>query len=281
MPEQGYYLSETDRNMLQGMLRDWLGDRVNTQNRTRDDSTWSADLPATQAIIAKVPAGGIPIMSGVTPGSKLCKAYRWNQSTGLLNPVGSALDTEYLLVNVLNLTSTIIPAGSYLPVVKERFSNDWLPAASGGSPSPPGSFDGARVPFGTQSIPTGTNTLITAYAAFTYDTSSYWDAINHGFNLLANATYDIGFNVYWENQSANNHRRILVIDTGGLTYVADSKLAVDTSDYTYQSASMQLKTPAGSSRFVQVYAFQNSGLSVTLGPESTSFPSAFWVERLA
>ena len=193
MADEAYYLTANDVMTLKEIARGFYGDRVNTQNRTRDDSQWSADQGATQSLVAKVPAGGIPIMSGTTPGSAYCKAYQRNNSTGQLIPVGSSLDTEYLLVKVLNLTTTVIAAGSYVPVVKERFGNNWLPAASGGGSSLTSSGASVNLPGGQaitgNGIGFGFGFVTLNFGTSHTDTGGYYTAGHNYFTVPTDGWY--------------------------------------------------------------------------------------------
>jgi hypothetical protein len=65
-------------------------------------------IPPKQALIAKTPAGGIPAMSGTTPGSATCRI--WNRgATG-------ALADSLVDVKVYNASTTAVPGSSYVPV---------------------------------------------------------------------------------------------------------------------------------------------------------------------
>ncbi len=121
-----YGLSGDDLTLLKEMV-DWYRNQPqNVRNRPAPDES---EQTTPEVYVAKTPGGGIPAISGDTPGTASCQLYRRNKADGALDAFGSRSKT------VNNITTTDIPGSIYVPVSKDKF-NDWYVLAVGDKDTP-------------------------------------------------------------------------------------------------------------------------------------------------
>ena len=121
-------LSDEDLAKLKGLLAQDKLRIKNAANRLVDEQ-----IPQSpDTYICKTPAGGIPAMSGITPGSATCSIYR--RLSGSLAEIG-------LTKTVYNFQSTAISGDTWIEVSRDKFGQWWPQASGGGGALYPGSGD--------------------------------------------------------------------------------------------------------------------------------------------
>ncbi len=72
------FLSDKDRDLIQGILDKSGNTRVNTPSRPQQERSYTEgqDHQAPETYIALAPTGGIPAIDGATPGSAECDIYK-------------------------------------------------------------------------------------------------------------------------------------------------------------------------------------------------------------
>lgn len=125
-----YLLGEEDRRILADMVREFLATHKTSLIRGEDGIT---DYLTSEVLIAQLPVGGIPPLSGdyetgtgtgsgATPGSVSCDTFRI--VLGALEPAG-------LVKEVYNISGTTL-TGDWALIVRDKYG-DWLAVTAGGT----------------------------------------------------------------------------------------------------------------------------------------------------
>ena len=120
MAEKGYLLSNADREVLRKVVAEVVGATRNAPDRSRYDLD---ETPAPEFYICRTPKDGIPARSTESPSldddaiySAECQVYRHSGADlGILEPV------DGLLLNVFNLSDTIIDGETWIVVQRDKF----------------------------------------------------------------------------------------------------------------------------------------------------------------
>ena len=112
---QGYTLGKEALRQIRQLVANEARRAVRTVRPTRDTGV------APQAIyLAKSPAGGIPAMSGSTPGSATCDVYRINDD-GDVEVVTDSQD-ETVQITAYNLSTSAVAASTFIHTKQEIVS---------------------------------------------------------------------------------------------------------------------------------------------------------------
>ncbi len=120
MPD-GYYLTTADARTLSQMMTEWRRKHP-TLRYSGDEDT--ADAP--EIYIAYTPVGGIPALSGVTPGAAECTIRQ------ILRDVPSVVVSQVTARTVYNLSSTAVPPATTVLTVRDKFGAFIAVTAPGG-----------------------------------------------------------------------------------------------------------------------------------------------------
>lgn len=121
------FLTDEDHSILQELIRDRKGGRINAPNRqTPRLSDEGASHQAPEVYIAIVPTGGLDGRTGTTPGSAQCNIHRI--VAGALEEVPSFTETIY------NISESAIGEDQYISVKRDKYGT-WLADTGGGGGS--------------------------------------------------------------------------------------------------------------------------------------------------
>ncbi|MFA5056486.1 MAG: hypothetical protein WC485_00095 [Opitutaceae bacterium] len=117
------FLTEEDHRDLRRILAQW---RARPQNRA---ASTSLSLPGQtpDVYVAQAPSGGLPALSGTTPGQAECDIYKIVEVTGVPTLISAGI-----MRAIYNLSATAITSG-WFQVNRDKFGK-WL-AVAGGSVS--------------------------------------------------------------------------------------------------------------------------------------------------
>jgi hypothetical protein len=102
MPLDVNFLTNADVALLKEMANQLRSGRFNTPSKSTAESAFALaeDYQAPETYIAKPPAGGIPAVTGTTPGFAMCEIYR------VVN--GNIVQLGGIVKKVHNITSNVI-----------------------------------------------------------------------------------------------------------------------------------------------------------------------------
>lgn len=105
-------LSDDDLRVLKELL-----DRVKRSFGESPKLVPDFPLTTSEVYVAKTPGGGVPALTGATPGTAACEVYELRMVSGSV----TLISLSPLVQDVYNVSPIVLPAGEYVVIRREKF----------------------------------------------------------------------------------------------------------------------------------------------------------------